>query len=120
MSICVAVSLTHFPWVGLAVDEVDGVLMVVTNLVRAVGVALFMLFETQVADFVDDEFSLASADGVEYFTEVDDVVDVFSHVLSLVFAVAAVGAGEDAVPTDVAKVDLFVAFCTFYRLAVVE
>jgi len=71
-------------------------------------------------DFVDDEFSLASADGVEYFTEVDDVVDVFSHVLSLVFAVAAVGAGEYAVSTNVAEVDLFMAFGAFHWLAVVE
>jgi hypothetical protein len=71
---------------------------------------------------VDDEFSLASTDLVEYFTEVDDVADAVGHCVCplLVFAVAAVTAGEDAVSANIAEVDVLLAFVALDWFAVVE
>ena len=71
---------------------------------------------------IDDEFSLASSDLVEYFTEVDDIADVVGHWVCplLVVAVAAVTAGEDAVSANVAEVDVLLAFVALDWFAVVE
>jgi hypothetical protein len=107
-------SFLHFPWVGQGFDEFDD-----GNTVAGFfGVCFF----AKVSDLVVDEFSLASTDLVEYFTEVDDVADVVGHWVCplLVVAVAAVTAGEDAVSANVAEVDVLLAFVALDWFAVVE
>jgi len=104
-----------FPWVGQVVDDAE-LCFAFTFRFRTVCVG------TIFTQGVDDEFSLASTNLVEYFTEVDDVADAVGHCVCplLVFAVAAVTAGEDAVSANVAEVDVLLAFVALDWFAVVE